>query len=119
MSEELSDTLTVRNVTLTLYAGVIGKIDEAIGGFEKLDELPLNPNKQMSLVKAVLKKYDEEGNETGEYYLNPNQLSREEFETIYEWGLNHYQVFILSSSVKTMKILEKVRDEMMKAQNNS
>ena len=66
MTEEtLSDVLTVNGITLTMYAGVIVKIDEAIGGFSKLDDLPVNPELQSKLVDAIVAKYDKDGNRDG------------------------------------------------------
>lgn len=106
--EELSDILTVDGVTLTMYAGVIVKIDEAIGGFESLDELPVNPNLQSKMVEAIVTKYDENGNKDG-YMINPFKIKSGDFQKIYEWGLKHYEVFILNSSTKTMKMLKNIQ----------
>ena len=109
--EELSDTLEVKGKTLTLYAGIIGKIDEAIGGFYNIDNLPMNTDLQMKLVKAVVAKYDENGNVCGSH-LNAFELSSNDFQKIYEWGLKHYQGFILASSIKTVKMLKKMEKEI-------
>lgn len=108
--EELSDTLEVSGVTLTLYAGVIGKIDEAIGGFYNVDKLPMNTELQMKLVKSIVTKYDENGNACG-VYLKPFELSPKDFQKIYEWGLKHYQVFILTSSINTVEMLKKLEEK--------
>ena len=35
----MEDTLQIRNVTLTMYAGTLNKISEAIGGMSGLDKL--------------------------------------------------------------------------------
>lgn len=110
-TEELSDTLEVDGVTLTLYAGIIGKIDEAIGGFYNIDNLPMNTDLQMKLVKAVVSKYDENGNVCGSH-LNAFELSSSDFQKIYEWGLKHYQVFILTSSIKTVEMLKKIEKKL-------
>ena len=109
MAEEtLSDVLQIGDVTLTMYAGVIVKIDEAIGGFNSLDDLPVNPNLQSKMVRAIVTKYDENGNEDG-FYMNPFTIKSEDFQKIYEWGLKHYEVFILKSSTKTMQMLKNLQ----------
>lgn len=119
MTEEvLSDVLTVDGVTLTMYAGVIVKIDEAIGGFDRLDTLTINPDVQSKLVKAVVTKYDENGNPEG-YLINPFKIKADDFQRIYEWGLKHYEVFILKSSTETLKMLKKIHDQMIEVQKNS
>ena len=112
MTEEtLSDVLTVGDVTLTMYAGVIAKIDEAIGGFNSLDDLPVNTNLQSKLVEAVVTEYDENGNKKG-YLLNPFTIKVEDFKKIYEWGLRHYEVFIVNSSTKTMQALKNIQTKI-------
>lgn len=112
MSEEtLSDVLIVDGVTLTMYAGVVTKIDEAIGGFNSLDDLPVNTNLQSKLVEAVVTDYDENGNKKG-YLLNPFTIKVEDFKKIYEWGLRHYEVFIVNSSTKTMQALKNIQTKI-------
>lgn len=116
--EELSDTLTVDGVTLTMYAGVIVKIDEAIGGFTSLDELPVNPTLQSKMVEAIVTKYDENGNKDG-CFINPFKIKPEDFQKIYEWGLKHYEVFILKSSTKTMQMLKNIQTTITSFPTNS
>lgn len=116
--EELSDTLTVDGVTLTMYAGVIVKINDAIGGFESLDDLPINPDLQSKLVEAIVTKYDDEGNKSG-YFINPFKIKSGDFQKIYEWGLKHYEVFILKSSTKTMKMLKNIQTTITGFPTNS
>lgn len=116
--ETLSDTLTVGGVNLTMYAGVVVKIDEAVGGFNSLDELPVNPALQSKLVEAIVTKYDENGNKDG-YYIQPFKIATSDFQKIYEWGLKHYEVFILKSSTKTLEMLTTIQGELMKSPINS
>ena len=119
MTEEtLSDVLTVDNVTLTMYAGVIVKIDEAIGGFNKLDDLTVNLELQSKLVDAIVAKYDEDGNRDG-YLISPFRIKSTDFQKIYEWGLRHYEVFILNSSTKTMKMLKNIQTAITEFPINS
>lgn len=119
MTEEtLSDILTIDGVTLTMYAGVVVKIDEAIGGFNSLDDLPVNPNLQSKMVEAIVSKYDENGNKEG-YWINPFKIKPVDFQKIYEWGLKHYEVFILNSSTKTMEMLKNIQTTIMGTQINS
>jgi len=119
MTEEtLSDVLTVNGITITMYAGTIVKIDEAIGGFSKLDDLPVNPELQSKLVDAIVAKYDEDGNRDG-YLISPFTIKSADFQKIYEWGLKHYEVFILNSSTKTMKMLKNIQTGIMGSQTNS
>ena len=117
-NETLSDTLTVGDVTLTMYAGVVVKIDEAVGGFNSLDELTVNPAVQSKLVEAIVTKYDENGNKDG-YYISPFKIGTNDFQKIYEWGLRHYEVFILKSSKKTLEMLKTIQENLMKSPINS
>lgn len=119
MAEEvLSDVLQIGDKTLTMYAGVIVKIDEAIDGFDGLDDLTMNPRRQFELVKAVVTKYNEDGNPEG-YIINPSNIKSDDFQKIYEWGLNHYQVFMLNSSTKTMKMLKNLQEKIREFPTNS
>jgi len=119
MTEEvLSDVLTVDGVTLTMYAGVIVKIDEAIGGFNSLDDLPVNTALQSKMVEAIVTNYDENGNKSG-YLINPFKIKPEDFNKIYEWGLKHYEVFILNSSTKTIRMLKNLQNKITQSPTNS
>lgn len=107
----MEDTLQIRDVTLTMYAGTLNKISEAIGGMSGLDKLAYDNEIQTALVKSVLKKYDEEGNEKG-YLITPFTLSPEEFEKILDWGTEHFMVFTLKSSKRMVDKLKTMETEI-------
>lgn len=114
----MEDTLTVGGKTLTMYAGVLGKIDEAIGGFDKLDEVATDKQLQKELVKAVVADYDEEGNVTG-YKFNLFTMTPSDFNTVLQWGLEHYTVFTMESSTKVIEKLKTMEEKIVEFQKNS
>ena len=52
----MEDTLQIRNVTLTMYAGTLNKISEAIGGMSGLDKLAYSDEVKNKLVSTICKK---------------------------------------------------------------
>ena len=107
----MEDTLQIRNVTLTMYAGTLNKISEAIGGMSGLDKLAYSDEVKNKLVSTICKKYDEEGNEEG-YLIAPFTLTPEEFEKILDWGTEHFMVFTLKSSKKMVDKLKTMETEI-------
>lgn len=114
-NETVSDTITIDNVNITMYAGVIEKLSEVMNGFDGLDLIAADIKLQNNFVKALLTKYDEEGNADG-YYLNPFKLSPDNFAKLLAWGLEHYTVFISKSSVMTVEKLKMLKNKMDSAQ---
>ena len=114
----MEDTLTVGGKTLTMYAGVLGKIDEAIGGFDKLDEVATDKKLQEDLVKAVIANYDENGNVTG-YNFNLFAMAPSDFNAVLQWGLEHYTVFTMESSTKIIEKLKTMEKKIVEFQKNS
>jgi len=114
-NETVSDTITIDNVNITMYAGVIEKLSEVMNGFDGLDLIAADIKLQNNFVKALLTKYDEEGNADG-YYLNPFKLSPDNFAKLLAWGLEHYTVFISKSSMMTVEKLKMLKNKMDSAQ---
>ena len=52
----MEDTLQIRDVTLTMYAGTLNKISEAIGGMPGLDKLAYSDEVKNKLVSTICKK---------------------------------------------------------------
>ncbi len=114
-NETLSDTITIANTNITMYAGVIEKLSEVMNGFDGLDLIAADIKLQNNFVKTLLTKYDEEGNPDG-YYLNSFKLSPDDFAKLLAWGLEHYTVFISKSSVMTVEKLKTLKEKMDSAQ---
>ena len=114
-NETLSDTITINNINITMYAGVIEKLSEVMNGFDGLDLIAADIKLQNNFVKVLLTKYDEEGNPDG-YYLNPFKLSPDDFAKLLAWGLEHYMVFISKSSVMTVEKLKTLKEKIDNAQ---
>jgi hypothetical protein len=114
----MEDTLTVAGETLTMYAGILGKIDEAIGGFDKLDEVATDKQLQTEVVKAVVANYDENGNVNG-YKFNLFNMSPSDFDAVLQWGLEHYTVFTMESSTKIIQKLKAMEKKIVEFQKNS
>ena len=116
----MEDTLQIRNVTLTMYAGTLNKISEAIGGMSGLDKLAYSDEVKNKLVSTICKKYEEEGNEEG-YLSAPFTLSADEYKKILEWGIEQFTVFTVNSSNEVIKILnqayEKIQKDLKPTQN--
>ena len=116
----MEDTLQIRNVTLTMYAGTLNKISEAIGGMSGLDKLAYSDEVKNKLVSTICKKYDEEANEEG-YLIAPFTLSADEYKKILEWGIEQFTVFTVNSSNEVIKILnqayEKIQKDLKPTQN--
>ena len=116
----MEDTLQIRNVTLTMYAGTLNKISEAIGGMSGLDKLAYSDEVKNKLVSTICKKYDEEGHEEG-YLSAPFTLSADEYKKILEWGIEQFTVFTVNSSNEVIKILnqayEKIQKDLKPTQN--
>ena len=115
--EELSDTLTISGVTITMYAGIITKLSEIMKGFDGLDLIASDFKLQSDFVKILLTKYDDDGNPDGSY-LNVFKLSPDEFNKVLSWGLEHYTVFISKSSMATIEKLKTMKETMDKAQKD-
>lgn len=116
-NETLSDTITINNINITMYAGVIEKLSEVMNGFDGLDLIAADIKLQNNFVKILLTKYDDDGNPNG-CYLNAFKLSPDEFNKVLSWGLEHYTVFISKSSMATIEKLKTMKETMDKAQKD-
>lgn len=114
----MNDVLEINGKTLTMYAGILGKIDEAIGGFEKLDALATNADLQLKLVKAVVANYNENG-EIVDYKFDVFKLTPSDFNEILQWGVEHYTVFMMTSSTKVIEKLKRMETTLVEFQKNS
>lgn len=114
------DTITVQGKTFTMYAGVIGKIDEALGGFSGLDEITLDVKMQEKVVNAVLTEYDENGNPKKDgAKINVFSLTPEDFRRVVDWAIEHYTVFMSNSSAAMRKSLKKLMTETTQNEKSS
>lgn len=114
----MEDILDIDGKTLTMYAGILTKIDEAIGGLDKLDELATNKKLQSEVVKAIVANYDEEGNVV-DYKFNVFKMKPSDFDKILEWGTEHYTVFTMESSTKVIAKLKTMEQKINEFQKNS
>lgn len=114
----MNDVLEVGGKTLTMYAGVLGKIDEAIGGFDRLDDLATNTDLQFKLVKAVVANYNDKG-EFVDYKFNVFNITPKEFNEILQWGVEHYTVFMMTSSTKIVEKLKAMEAKLVEFQKSS
>lgn len=114
----MEDTLDISGKTLVMYAGILGKIDEAIGGFDKLDELATNSELQLKLVKATVANYDENGNVV-DYKFDVFKMSPKDFNEILQWGVEQYTVFMMTSSTKIVEKLKAMEKKIVEFQKNS
>lgn len=103
--EDLPETITVSGKTLTMYAGILSKMEDVIGGFMNLDNLTTDKSLQIEFVKTIVSKYDENGNVIGSE-LNVFSLKPSDFDSILQWGLEHYTVFTAESSAKCLEKLK-------------
>lgn len=115
--DELKDTLEVDGKTLVMYAGILYKMDESIGGFMNLDDLTTNKSLQINFVKSILADYNENGDVTG-YKLDVFKLKPKDFDDILQWGLDHYTVFTAESSAKTLKKLKMMEEKVAELQKS-
>lgn len=114
-----TDTLTFtengKEITITMYAGILGKIGRAIGGPESLDKLAYDTELQEKLVETVLTKYDSNGNPCGTH-CDLFNLSVDNFSNILSWGVEHYSLFIVKSSRSMLEKMSKLQKEIMEAE---
>lgn len=116
---DTNDTLTFtengKEITITMYAGVLAKIGRAIGGPEALDKIAYDTELQEKLVETVLTKYDSNGNPCGTY-ISLFNLSVDNFSNILGWGVEHYSLFIVKSSRNMLEKMSKLQKEIMEAE---
>ena len=116
---DTNDTLTFtengKEITITMYAGVLGKIGRAIGGPEALDKIAYDTELQEKLVETVLTKYDSNGNPCGTH-ISLFNLSVDNFSNILSWGVEHYSLFIVKSSRNMLEKMSKLQKEIMEAE---
>ena len=116
---DTNDTLTFtengKEITITMYAGILGKIGRAIGGPEALDKIAYDTELQEKLVETVLTKYDPNGNPCGTYTSLFN-LSVDNFSNILSWGVEHYSLFIVKSSRNMLEKMSKLQKEITEAE---
>lgn len=105
-----TDTLEIKGTQLVMYAGLIAKIDKALGGFGGMDEISLSPELQLKVVDAIATKYDEKGEATGKYF-DAFSLDPEDFQTILKWGIEHYTLFTSKSSMMVRDSLKAFTEE--------
>lgn len=114
----MEDTLEINGKSLTMYAGVLTKIDEAIGGINNMDELATSKDLQTKLVKTAIAEYNENGEVIG-YKFDIFKMKPADFNKILEWGIEHYTVFTMESSTKVIEKLKTMEERITEFQKNS
>lgn len=109
-----TDTLEIKGVQLVMYAGLIGKIDKALGGFGGMDEISLSPELQLKVVDAIVTKYNEKGEADGKYF-DVFTLSPDDFQAILKWGIDAYTLFTSKSSMMVKDSLKVFENKETKA----
>lgn len=119
MTNNINDTLTFtedgKEITITMYAGVLSKIGRAIGGPESLDKIAYDTELQEKLVESLLTKYDLNGNPCG-VHTSLFNLSVDNFSNILSWGVEHYSLFMVKSSRNMLEKMSKLQKEILEAE---